>query len=384
MTWQAVDLLDRDGGVARDRASCARRRLPLRRRGARRAVVGSDRSDVRRQRPRHAPPARGAAAAGSRGTRAASELGAGLRGRGRAAHRRPPARAPQPVRAEQARAGAGRASMRRRRPARHDRARVQPLRSAPGSRASPRPGSRAGLPRSRPAAAAAEIAVGNLDARRDLTDVRDTVRAYRRSLERGDSRPRLQRLLGPRDRDPRPARDAARARARADSRQRRSGALPSQRRAAAARRSDPHPRRARLDADDSARADARRPARATGAAQIESSAERYDMRDTRAGASSRRTKGEHARHVQLLFDLGARRQPDHTRDIADTVKRRRHRGADRGGAARRRGALSGGDLPLGAQPRRRACRSTGRSIRIAAARTAATTASRAATTCSSR
>ena len=71
-------------------------------------------------------------------------------------------------------------------------------------------------------------------------------------------RPRLQRLLGPRHRHSRPARPAARARARADRGPRRPGALSPQRRAARRRRSRADPRRARMGGGDSPRADARR------------------------------------------------------------------------------------------------------------------------------
>ena len=51
----------------------------------------------------------------------------------------------------------------------------------------------------------------------------------------------------------------------------------------------------------------------------------------------------------LLFDLGP--PSPTTRDIARHRQGRRHRRADRGGAPRRRGALPGSHLPLGAEPR---------------------------------
>ena len=107
----------------------------------------------------------------------------------------------------------------------------------------------------------------------------------------------------------------------------------------------------------------KRPARRTTIVRRRSRADALDTARGRAHARWRRKANRLSRPGRmdthpLLFDLGVR-EPT-TRDIANTVRSRRHRRAHRGGAPRRRGALSGSHLPIGAEPRRRACRSTGR------------------------
>ena len=114
---------------------------------------------------------------------------------------------------------------------------------------------------SRPGSRRRCIHVGNLDARRDITDVRDVVDAYERMMDAAPIGPAVQHLLGPRVAHRRSARRAPPA-------VRGPGAHRSGRAAAAADRHPGHPGRrhadphgARLDAAHPGRADAARHAR---------------------------------------------------------------------------------------------------------------------------
>ena len=236
-------------------------------------LLGPHVRDARGQRPRHAPSARRARRARAAAARIlVSGLGARLPRAGRA---RSPSRDPvgpgSPYglsKLAQEMTGAH-AALEHGLPVRAD-AVVQPHRPAAGSvvlrveRGPPDRAHRARARRSR------SLEVGNLEARRDLTDVRDTVRAYRAIAERGVAGPRLQRVHAAR-----PTGSATsstrccRGRASPIAVRPRSGALSAARRAARARRPVAPHRRARLGAAHPDRADAVRPAGAlaTGGAR---------------------------------------------------------------------------------------------------------------------
>ena len=134
-------------------------------------------------------------------TGAGDQLGRGLRRGHRPgaapADRGVADRAAHPVRGLQAgRRGPVRPGLAGPRPARRDRPAVQPHRaraSRPTSRSRPWPSGS-----SRPSGPGpTEIPVGNLTARRDFTDVRDVVRAYRLLVESGEPGRGLQRVLRP-------------------------------------------------------------------------------------------------------------------------------------------------------------------------------------------
>ena len=183
-----------------------------------------------------------------------------------------------------------------------------------------------------------EISVGNLDARRDLTDVRDTVRAYRLILERGTPG-RPYNVCSGRAITIRELLDRLLARARVPIRvTRRSGALRPERHAAAARRSDPDPDRARLAARDPARPDARRSAR-----RLEKPRRRLDSRPGTAA----HYKGEDTAKCPCSTSAAASPRRATSRRPSRPAAPR----PDRGRPPRRRGPLPGSDLPVGAEPR---------------------------------
>ena len=183
------------------------------------------------------------------------------------------------VRREQARAGDARAR-RATLPVLH-RAPVQPRRARGSRRRTRRRASRGRSPRSKPGRREPVLRVGNLEARRDITDVRDTVRAYRLSSEHGRPAPPVQRLLRARPTRRRPARRARRPVACVDRHQVDPARLrPSDNPVIAGDRS-------RIDADtgwtpgDPDRADARR------SAQLLAPADRRRTHDAPRGTSPR-------------------------------------------------------------------------------------------------
>ena len=167
---------------------------------------------------------------------------------------------------------------------------------------------------------APEIAVGNLDARRDLTDVRDTVRAYRLILERGQpGRPYnvcSGRAIAIRD-----LLDMLLARARVpiavtvDPARYRPNDTPLLLGDPA-----PHPRRARMDAGDSARADARRSARL-----LAQPARHESAGDGRHRISRPRRRGRARGTRTRARGLRAQRQPQRPARHADRRRRPRSR-----------------------------------------------------------